>query len=247
VDSIDIVLLSTLIFAAAVLYSSVGHAGASGYLAAMALFGLAPAEMKPAALALNVLVGGIGAWRYLRAGFFTARVFWPLVLASVPMAFIGGFLELPGEIYKPVVGIVLVYAAWRMFRGAPAAAQEAVHQPRTVWIVLSGGAIGLLSGLTGVGGGIFLSPLLIMLGWAGTRQVSGISAAFILLNSIAGLAGAMSRAPQLPDGIAWWAVAAVAGGLIGTELGTRRFGVVTLRRVLALVLVVAGVKMILTA
>lgn len=244
-DGADIALLAGLVLVAAALYSSVGHAGASGYLAAMALFGLAPAEMKPAALALNVLVGGLATYRYARAGCFSRALFLPLAIASVPLAFVGGFLTLPDDAYKRVVGAVLLFAAWRMFVDAPQATQQALRRAATAGLVAAGAVIGLLSGLVGVGGGIFLSPLLLVLRWGETRVVSGVAAAFILLNSLAGLAGALSKAPQLPAGLPWWALAALVGGWIGTELGTRRLAVPALRRVLALVLVVAGGKMLL--
>ncbi|MFN3712256.1 MAG: sulfite exporter TauE/SafE family protein [Alcanivoracaceae bacterium] len=238
-------LLAALILIAATLYSSVGHGGASGYLAAMALMGVAPAEMKPAALCLNILVASIGSWRYLRAGFFNRPLFLRLMLASVPFAFIGGMLQLPAHWYQPLVGSVLLYAAWRFFRREPD--QALVTTPPPLAIALAaGGAIGFLSGLTGVGGGIFLSPLLVLLAWSTVREASGIAAMFILVNSIAGLAGLMTQGVTLPSGLIWWAPAAVVGGLIGTELGSRRLGVPILKKLLGAVLVVAGMKMILT-
>src|SRR6185503_13842233 len=144
-------LIAALIFIVAVLYSTVGHAGASGYLAAMALFGVAPAVMKPTALTLNIIVAIVGTIRFYRAGFFSWRIFWPFAIASIPAAFVGGWLTLPASIW--------------------------------------GAAIGLLSGLTGVGGGIFLSPLLLVMGWAKTKETSGVSVTFILVNSIAGIIG----------------------------------------------------------
>ena len=208
----------------------------------MALFGVAPEVMKPTALALNVLVATIATVRFYRAGCFDGKIFWPLALVSVPAAFLGGYITLPGDIYKPVVGAVLVYAAWRSFVAAPAE-REAVA-PHRGWLLASGAGLGFLSGITGVGGGIFLSPLLILCAWAPTRKVSGIAAAFILVNSIAGLAGVMLKHPVLPDALPWWAMAAVAGGLIGSGFGAKRFGSATLKRVLALVLLIAGSKMI---
>lgn len=239
----DSLLLAALILLAAVLYSSVGHGGASGYLAAMALLGVAPAEMKPAALVLNVFVSAIATWRFHRAGCFDGKIFWPLALVSVPAAFVGGFLTLPPHVYKPLVGLVLIYAAWRSFVAAPV--EHEAHAPRRGWLLAAGAGIGLLSGLTGVGGGIFLSPLLILFAWAPTRQVSGIAAAFILVNSLAGLAGALARHPVLPDALPIWVVAAVGGGIIGAGYGARHFASATLKRVLALVLLVAGGKMLL--
>lgn len=242
-DISAILLLTALIFAAAALYASVGHAGASGYLAAMALFGLAPLEMKPAALSLNILVASIATYTYLRAGRFSWQLFWPFALASVPFAYVGGLIMLPGEYYKPVVGLVLVYAAWRFVLDA--AKPDYALRKASLWVILLVGAgLGFLSGLVGVGGGIFLSPLLIALRWESVKNISGIAAAFILVNSIAGLAGFMSsQTPQLPDGIVYWALAAALGGYIGAQYGSKRFATPMLKRLLALVLVIAGVKL----
>lgn len=241
---IDHLILAVLIFAAAVLYSSVGHAGASGYLAAMALVGLAPAMMKPTALTLNILVAVIGTYKFYRAGAFSWSLFWPFAVASVPFAFLGGTLALPGHIYKPVVGVVLIYAAWRSFRSAGATNQPLADRPFLPILLIAGAAIGFLSGLTGVGGGIFLSPLLLLCRWAEVRVISGIAAGFILVNSVAGLLGAFTSGAVLAPSWPYWAAAAVAGGFIGAEYGSRRLAGPTLRRILAAVLVVAGVKMI---
>ncbi len=182
-------LLTVLIFAAAILYSSVGHAGASGYLAAMALVGVAPDVMKPTALALNILVATIATVRFYRAGYFYWAAFWPFVIGSVPLAFEGGAITLPGYVYKPAVGLVLLYSAlrlvWSTVKGPDQPADKGIDIP-TLPAVASGGVIGLLSGLTGTGGSIFLSPFMLLTGWAGTRPTSGASAAFILANSVAG-------------------------------------------------------------
>jgi hypothetical protein len=238
-------LLAVLILLAALLYSSVGHAGASGYLAAMALFGLAPEVMKPAALSLNILVATIATYKFQRAGAFSWPLFWPFALASIPSAYLGGWLTLPGHLYKPLVGAILIYAAWYSFRTARHSS-TVVAAPVALRI-LAGAVLGFLSGLTGVGGGIFLSPLLVWCRWAEVRVISGVAAAFILVNSIAGLLGVMRTAVSLPAGLPFWAVAALLGGLIGAEYGSRRFGNPTIKQLLALVLGIAGAKMILTA
>jgi uncharacterized membrane protein YfcA len=244
-----VVLLALLIFAAAILYSSVGHAGASGYLAAMALIGVAPDVMKPTALALNILVATIATTRYYRAGYFSWAALWPFAIGSVPLSFVGGAITLPGYIYKPAVGLVLFYAAYRLFRstvgGETESPDKGINIP-TLPAVAWGGGIGLLAGLTGTGGGIFLSPLLLFTGWAGTRPTSGTSAAFILVNSIAGLAGSYSSVQYLPDALPVWAVAAAVGGLIGSEIGSRHLQSNGIRRALAVVLVIAGLKLMLT-
>lgn len=249
-NATEIVTLSLLILLAATLYSSVGHGGASGYLAAMALFGLAPAQMKPTALCLNILVASIATFRFYRAGCFSWTLFWPFAVASVPLAFIGGALTLPTTIYKQLVGLTLLYAAFRLFLFTRAKANDAAAttaETRTVPLsvaILLGALVGFLSGLTGVGGGIFLSPLLLLMGWADTRRTAGVSAAFILVNSIAGLLGNFTNLQMLPPALPYFALAAVVGGLAGSEFGSRRLANVTIRRLLAVVLVVAGIKMI---
>jgi uncharacterized protein len=241
----EIVTLSLLILLAAALYSSVGHGGASGYLAAMALFGLAPAQMKPTALCLNILVASIATFRFYRAGCFSWRLFWPFAVASIPLAFVGGAITLPTTVYKQIVGVTLLYAAFRLFSYTRAKAEAgATRRAPVAWAILLGALIGFLSGLTGVGGGIFLSPLLLLMGWADTRRTAGVSAAFILVNSIAGLAGNFSSVQTLPRALPYFALAALVGGLAGSEFGSKRLASVTIRRLLAVVLVVAGVKMI---
>lgn len=239
-------LLTLLILVAAILYSSVGHAGASGYLAAMALFGLAPDVMKPTALVLNLVVATVGTIRFARAGHFAWNVFWPFAVLSIPCAFMGGWMKLPIQTYKILLGLVLLFAAWRLaFKQSTHAPAE--QKPVPVAPALAFGAgLGFLSGLTGVGGGIFLSPLLLFLGWADVRKTAGVSVVFILVNSASGLLGHLASVKNVPQEIVWWAPAALVGGLIGSELGSRRLAPMTMRRLLAVVLVVAGVKMLLS-
>ncbi len=241
----DLLLLSVLIFAAGLLYSSVGHAGASGYLAAMAIFGLAPEVMKPTALMLNILVAFIAALQFHRAGCFSWNIFYPFAISSVPFAFIGGALFLPGSVYKQLLGLILFFAAFRLFQYRHSAITDAVKPVPVLLAVLFGAGIGLLSGAVGVGGGIFLSPLLLFMGWARTKETAGVSAAFILVNSIAGISGHLASVNFLPDAIYPWAFAAVLGGIIGSRLGSRRFVNITLYRLLAVVLVIAGAKLML--
>jgi uncharacterized protein len=242
--------LAALIFLAAVLYSSVGHAGASGYLAAMAIVGLVPETMRPTALALNILVATIATVRYARAGQFDWRKCWPFALASVPAAFLGGMLHLPTTLYRPIVGVILLLAALELVRSARRSAAREVDASRSdvpvVPALSIGAGIGLLSGLTSTGGGIFLSPVLLFFGWAQTRKTSGVSAAFILLNSLAALAGTTFAVSALPPAIPLWLIAAAIGALLGTQLGTRHLPIPALRYALLLVLVIAGSKLILT-
>lgn len=244
-DAVTIGVLAVLILVAAGLYGSVGHGGASAYLAAMALAGIVPEVMRPTALALNIAVASISFFKFYRAGGFSWRLFWPFAVTSIPFAFLGGMLGLPGAIYKPVVGLVLLYAAVRLFIVLKSSAGSEIR-PLPIWAALAIGAgLGLLSGLVGVGGGIFLSPLLILMGWADTRQTAGISALFIVVNSVAGLLGQLASLSNIPPAISFWALAAVIGGWVGAEYGSRRLNTTALRRLLSVVLVIAGVKLIL--
>jgi uncharacterized protein len=246
VDSSIVALLALGMLVAAFGYASVGHGGASAYIAAMALAGVAPAEMRPIALLLNVLVSSLGTWKFQRAGHFRWRLFWPFAVVSIPMAYLGGAVTLPGQAYKVLVGVVLLYAAWQLWlSGRSGAEMREVREPPLGWAMAIGAVMGLLAGLTGVGGGIFLSPLLLMLGWAGTKQTSAVAAPFILVNSLAGLAAVfVANSTALPS-YAWaLAPAVVIGGWLGAEYGSRRFANPVVRRVLAVVLALAGAKMI---
>jgi uncharacterized membrane protein YfcA len=247
VDDAILLALAAGMLVAAFVYASVGHGGASAYLAAMALAGVAPAEMRPIALTLNILVSSLAAWKFWRAGHFRWRLFWPFAAVSIPFAYLGGAITLPGQIYRIVVGLVLVYAGWQLWRSFKAGAEmREVRAPAVPLAMAIGAAMGLLSGLTGVGGGIFLSPLLLMLGWAGTKQTSAVAAPFILVNSIAGLAAGFVAGTAALPGSTWVLAAAVlAGGWLGAEYGSRRFTNPVVRRFLAIVLGVAGAKMVL--
>jgi uncharacterized membrane protein YfcA len=242
--------IAALFLATAALYASVGHGGASGYLAVMGLFGFAPAVMKPTALALNIVVSAVATTRFYRAGLFKWGLFWPFAVVSIPAAFLGGGLIVPARTYKVLVGLVLLYAAVWMFRSTVSASSNAAAQdkssPPALWLALPAGLlIGFLSGMTGVGGGIFLSPLLLYAGWAGTRTTSGVAAPFILVNSIAGLLGHLAGLAELPPQIPFWAGAVLMGGWIGASYGSTRAPTTLLRRLLSLVLVIAALKLIL--
>jgi uncharacterized membrane protein YfcA len=236
-------LLAVCMFLGAALYSSVGHAGASAYIAFMALFSVPPAVMRPTALTLNILVASFASYRYILPGYFRWRVVWPFMLGALPFAFIGGGIQLPGEYYRPVVGGVLILAGIRMLWVMQIHAKLAVHDP-PIWIgVLLGAGIGFLSGLTGTGGGIFLSPLIIFLAWSDLRTTSGIAAVFILGNSIAGLLGNLAIVRSLPAELPMYIVAVMLGALVGTAFGTK-FSIIYVRRALGVVLIVAGLKLI---
>lgn len=237
-----ILILAVLIFVAAMLYSSVGHAGSSGYLTIMALMGIAPEVMKPTALTLNILVAVIATVKFYRAGYFSWSLFLPLAIASIPCSFIGGYLTLPAAFYNPITGSALLVAAYKLFRTHHIIA--VTHQAIPLFAALSSGAaIGFLSGVTGIGGGIFLSPLLLLMGWADPCQSAGISAAFILVNSTAGLLGHLSHAALLPKAIVFWAPSAILGGFIGAEYGSKHKNA-NLQRLLSILLVVAGLKLL---
>jgi uncharacterized membrane protein YfcA len=233
-----------LILVVAFLYSSVGHAGASGYIAVMAILGMAPATIKPIALVLNILVASIGIWQFRRAGHFSWRLFWPFAIFSIPMAFMGGALNLPTHIFRLVIGIVLLFSAIRFF--VKPADDEAIEPPALPAALGVGAGLGLLSGLTGTGGGVFLTPLMLVMKWSRIRVASGVSALFILVNSIAGLLGNLTATHEIPAFAAPLALAAIVGGWLGSYLGSNRFSVPLIHRLLALVMVVAGFKLIWT-
>lgn len=269
---IDPAYLPFLFFIAALLYSSVGHAGASGYLAAMALAGMAPDMMKPAALCMNVVVATLTTFRFYKAGFFSPALLWPFAVTAVPLAYLGGLVPASIPLFKPIVGVVLWIAAIRLMmndrngrpgrserepdradRGsagvgvrtpAPADHTAVARTPRLPLALLVGAAIGFLSGLTGTGGGIFLSPILILAGWANPRVAGGVSAAFILLNSISGLGGVATAGFRVPDELPLWVAVVFIGALAGTQLGTRQLAPLWLKRLLGVVLLIAGFKFV---
>ncbi|WP_224962098.1 sulfite exporter TauE/SafE family protein [Geomonas subterranea] len=235
-------LLCTLLVA--VLYSCVGHGGASGYIAVLALFSVAPEVFKPTALTLNLLVAGIATFSFARAGHFSWRLFWPFAATSIPFSFLGGYLTLPSHIYRPLVGVVLLLSASRLLLQKNQGAVRTTP-PATPTALFIGAALGLLSGLTGVGGGIFLSPLLLLFKWGEPREVSAVAALFILVNSGAGLLGHLSGVQAIPGYAPLLAGSAVLGGVVGSLLGSRHLPVPTIMRVLSLVLTIAGFKLLL--
>lgn len=242
----SIAALAILFALGAALYSSVGHGGASAYIAAMALFSVAPEAMKPTALALNLLVAGFGAWRYSRRDLTNWKLVLAFAITATPAAFIGGAIHLPAVSYKLLVGVLLWLAAARLLWHPAALVERQVAAP-AVWVSLPTGAVlGLLAGLTGTGGGIFLSPLIILMHWEQPRRTSGVVAAFIFLNSAAGLAGNAASVGHLPRELPIFLAAVAAGAVTGTWLGVERLPLDWLLRTLGLVLAVAGAKLLFT-
>ena len=236
-------LIPFAILAAAFLYSSVGHGGASAYLAVMALAGIAPQNMRPAALTMNTFVAGLAFFHYQKAGWFSWRLFWPFAVTAVPMAFVGAKITLPNHTYQIVLGAVLIFAAVRLLW--PRRQEQANQRPLHRGVALGVGAgLGLLSGMTGVGGGIFLSPVLVLSRWAAVKTASAAAAAFILVNSISGLCALKPAARILPPHFIWWLAAAIFGGWAGSALGSARFQAPVLIRLLGVVLLLAASKLI---
>lgn len=229
---------------AAMLYSSVGHGGASAYLAIMALFSVAPEQMRPTALALNLLVAGLGTGTYWSRGLLNAKLVAAFGIAAVPAAFIGGLIQLEPAVYHPLVGLLLWLAAIRLLWQPALLADRPIRAPRLAITLPTGAALGLLAGLTGTGGGIFLSPLIILMAWEEPRRTSGVAAAFIALNSAAGLAGNLTSLGDLPPELPLLLGAVAAGAAAGTWLGVEKLPRSWLLRALGLVLLIAGAKLV---
>jgi uncharacterized membrane protein YfcA len=237
--------LALAVFVVAFLYSSVGHAGASGSIAVMTLFGLPPSVIKPTALALNILVASLASFQFRRAGHFSWSLFWPFAAFSIPFAFVGGYVNLPTHVFKALVGGVLLLSAARLLLRPPP--DDSVTPPPLPVALSVGAGLGLLSGLTGTGGGIFLTPLLLLMRWARTKSAAAISAVFILVNSLAGLLGNVTSTKTLPTPALPLALAALAGGAAGSYLGSARLTHVSIKRLLAVVLLIAGSKLLFTS
>ena len=239
----NLTLLEVAFFSIAILYSMTGHGGGSGYIAIMALIGMAPQEIKPLALGMNIIVSSVATIQFYRAGHFKQALFLPFILGSVPLAMLGGYLQLPTHWFNLLMGMALIFAALRIAVKRPA--ELPAMTPNFGMAILAGAAIGLLSGLIGVGGGIFLTPLLLLLGWANPRQAAAVSAPFILLNSLSGLVGFSVHTTQaLHPGMIWLALSVLLGGLLGSHLGSRTLPMKMISRVLSAVLLIGGFKLL---
>lgn len=245
-DAVVLTWIAILIAIAAALYSSVGHGGASAYLAIMALFSLGPEVMRPTALALNLVVATFAAARFALKGQTNWKLLAAFAITAAPAAYFAGRIELAPEIYRPIVAVVLLFAAVRLFWQPERLVARPVHTPSLLTTLPAGAALGALAGLSGTGGGIFLSPLIILFGWEDARKTSGVAAAFIVLNSAAGLAGNLASIRQLPVELPILAVSVFSGALLGTWLGVSRLPRHRLLQGLAIVLVIASLKLLLT-
>jgi uncharacterized membrane protein YfcA len=241
-DTTSFTLLYPAIAVIAFLYSVVGHAGASGYIAVMALAGLTPAEIRPTALVLNVLVASLATWQFHRAGHFRWQLFWPFAVLSIPAAYVGGALPVPAEVFKTLVGAVLMVSAIRFL--IQTSDRDQTSPPALPIALTTGAVLGLLAGITGTGGGIFLTPVMLFAGWGKTKETAAVSAPFILVNSLSGLLGFMRTGAPVPGFVWGLAAVAVVAGLAGSYLGSSRFPVRTIRLTLAFVLAIAGAKLV---
>lgn len=241
-------ILLLAVFAVAFFYSSVGHGGATGYLAALALLSIAPATARVSVLVANVLVAGIAWWQFWRAGHFDGRILLSFVIVSVPCAWLGSRVHVSREVYEIVLGSVLAVAGViLLFRSRWQTDDVALHKFFLPLALLIGAVLGFLAGLTGIGGGVFLSPLLYLFRWVKPKTTGGLAAGFIVLNSIAGLAGTGWQKIVHAGPLLWLTVPAVAGAVLGTHFGARRWSSITFSRVLAGVLIFAGGKLLIEA
>ncbi len=234
-----------LLFIVALLYASVGHGGASGYLALMAIYGFAPEVMKPTALILNLFVSLTSFLLFYKGGHFKWKLFLPFALASIPLSFLGGTIALDAHIYKKVLGVLLLFPVMRFFI-FPNTDDKDLKESNLVISILVGAVIGFLSGLIGIGGGILLSPILLLLNWTNQKQTAAISALFIFVNSVAGLAGQISHGIKIEPEMFSFVTIAFGGGLIGAWFGSLKFNQKILKYTLAIVLLMASVKLIIT-
>jgi uncharacterized membrane protein YfcA len=239
------ILFYILLFAIAFLYASIGHGGASGYLALMVFFSFAPTTMRSTALILNIFVSLTAFIQYYRGGHFSWKLFWPFALASFPAAFIGGLMVIDAKLYKTILGIFLLIAVIRLI-GIKFNNQSTYKKQSLAVSLIIGAIIGLFSGMIGIGGGIILSPIILLLHWGNLKQTAAVSALFILVNSISGIAGIITKGIQVSNNMILMILIAFIGGLIGSYIGAQKAGSTLLKTLLAIVLVMASYKLLFT-
>lgn len=238
-------LFMPLLFIVAFLYASVGHGGASGYLALMALFSFNPSVMKSSSLILNIFVSLISFYQYYKGGDFKWKLFLPFIILSVPASFIGAYIILDSVVYKKILGVLLVFPILRLV-GIIGKESDAIKEVKWLWAIIIGAIIGLLSGMIGIGGGIILSPVILLLHWGNMKQTAAVSALFIFVNSIAGLTGLLSRGVAIDNNIYIWLLITISGGIAGAYIGRKQLSNNVLKKILAFVLIIASVKLLTT-
>jgi uncharacterized membrane protein YfcA len=236
-------LFAQLLFIVAFLYASIGHGGASGYLSLMALFGFSPSIMKSSSLILNIFVSFISFYQYYKGGYFKWKLFLPFAIASIPASFIGAYAALDGLLYKKILGVLLIFPILRM---AGFASKESSDIKEATWWCASiiGAAIGLLSGMIGIGGGILLSPVILLLKWGNMKQTAAVSALFIFVNSISGLSGLLLTGTAIDRHVYIWSLVAIAGGMAGAYFARKQFSNTILKGLLIVVLMISAVKLL---
>lgn len=236
-------LFTQLLFIVAFLYASVGHGGASGYLALMALFSFNPSVMKSSALILNIFVSLISFYQYYKGGYFKWKLFLPFIITSIPASFIGAYITLDAIIYKRILGALLLFPVLRLC-GVFGKTTDTIKELQWPLALLSGAIIGLLSGMIGIGGGIILSPLILLMHWGSMKETAAVSALFIFVNSIAGLTGLLARGVTIDNNIYIWVLVAITGGIAGAYVARKKFSNKTLKTILASVLIIASIKLL---
>lgn len=238
-----IFLFVPLLFIVAFLYASVGHGGASGYLALMALFGFSALTMKSSALLLNVFVSLIAFYQYYKGGYFKWKLFLPFIITSVPASFIGAYITVDALIYKRILGVLLIFPVLRLL-GVLGKESDTIREIQWFWALIIGSVIGLLSGMIGIGGGIILSPVILLLHWGDMKQTAAVSALFIFVNSVAGLGGLLVKGIVIDSYVFLWIPVAIAGGMAGAYFARKQFKNKVLKVLLAVVLLIAGIKLL---
>lgn len=239
----EFIIITVILAIVAFFYSSIGHGGASGYIAVLSIAGISSSIIKPSALILNILVASVSFIIYYRNKHFNWKLFYPFILLSLPMAYVGSFIELDAGIYKKIVGICLLISVIRLI--IPSKEQNAITKKMSLPLaIIIGGAIGLLSGMIGMGGGIILSPVILLLRWGTLKETAAVSSLFIVVNSIAGLIGLFKQHISIPVEIYWWIPLSIATGLLGAYWGNKRAGNYTLKYVMTAILIFASFKLI---